>query len=58
MIEKYLPRTEFESYEDFKANYRLNIPEDFNFAYDIVDGWAAEDKEKKDTVELPIDEFQ
>ena len=47
MIEKYLPRTEFESYEDFKANYRLNIPEAFNFAYDIVDGWAAEDKEKK-----------
>ncbi len=42
MLEKYLPRTEFESYEDFKANYRVNIPEDFNFGFDIVDGWAKE----------------
>ncbi len=41
MIEQYLTRTEFESYEDFKENYKLNVPEDFNFGYDIVDGWAA-----------------
>lgn len=26
MIEKFLPRTGFDSYEDFKANYRLNVP--------------------------------
>jgi acetyl-CoA synthetase len=40
MLEKFLPRTEFSSYEDFKANYRLNIPAKFNFAYDVVDEWA------------------
>jgi acetyl-CoA synthetase len=40
MLEKYLPRQEFSSYEDFRANYRVCIPEHFNFAYDIVDGWA------------------
>ncbi len=42
MLEKYLPRTEFESYEDFKANYKVNAPEYFNFGFDIVDGWAEE----------------
>ena len=40
LVERYLERTEFSSYEDFKQNYKLNIPEDFNFAYDIVDEWA------------------
>lgn len=45
MLEKYLPRTEFDSYEDFKENYKINAPESFNFGFDIVDGWA---KEKKD----------
>ncbi len=42
MLEKFLPRQEFSSYEDFKANYKVNIPENFNFGFDIVDGWAAE----------------
>lgn len=42
MLEKFLPRQEFSSYEDFKANYTVNIPENFNFGFDIVDGWAAE----------------
>ncbi|MDD3243975.1 MAG: AMP-binding protein [Eubacteriales bacterium] len=40
MIKKFLPRTEFSSYEDFKANYRVNIPENFNFAYDVMDEYA------------------
>ena len=31
---------------DFKANYRLNIPEGFNFAYDVIDGWAEQDPDK------------
>ena len=39
-LSKYLPRIDFESYEDFKANYKLNIPETFNFGYDIVDEYA------------------
>jgi len=41
MIEKYLKQTEFKDFEDFKANYKLNVPENFNFGYDIVDAWAA-----------------
>lgn len=46
MLEKYLPRTEFSSYEDFKVNYTVNIPDDFNFGYDVVDEWARLDPEK------------
>ena len=42
MLERYLPRIEFDSYEDFKKNYTVNAPEYFNFGWDIVDGWAAE----------------
>ena len=46
MLERFLPRTEFDSYEDLKQNYKLNIPEGFNFAYDIVDEWAKQDVNK------------
>ena len=46
MLEKFLPRQDFDSYEDFKANYRVNVPERFNFAYDVIDGWAKEDDHK------------
>jgi acetyl-CoA synthetase len=46
MLEKFLPREKFESYEDFKENYRVNIPENFNFAYDVVDAWALEKPNK------------
>ena len=42
MLEKFLPRIQFDSYEDFKKNYTVNVPENFNFGFDIVDGWAKE----------------
>lgn len=47
LLERFLPRIEFDSYEDFKENYRVNPPEKFNFGFDIVDAWAKEDKEKR-----------
>ena len=46
MLERFLDRIEFDSYEDFKQNYKLNIPEHFNFGYDIVDEWARQDESK------------
>ena len=52
MLEKFLDRTEYSSYEDFKANCRLKVPEKFNFAYDVVDAWAAEDPGKRALVHL------
>ena len=47
MLEKYLQQTEFTDFEDFKANYKLLVPENFNFGYDIVDAWAAKAPNKK-----------
>ncbi|GHV41206.1 acetyl-CoA synthetase [Spirochaetia bacterium] len=40
ILSRYCPRIEFDSYEDFYANYRCNVPENFNFAFDVVDEWA------------------
>lgn len=45
MLEKYLQRTEFASYEDFKQNYKVIVPDNFNFGFDIVDAWADYDKD-------------
>ncbi|MCE5214761.1 MAG: AMP-binding protein [Methanobacterium sp.] len=36
----FLLKTEFESYNDFKENFTIKIPENFNFAYDVVDEYA------------------
>ena len=47
MLEKFLKQTEFTDFEDFKANYKLLVPENFNFAYDIVDAWAAKEPNKR-----------
>ena len=46
VLDKYLSRTEFTSYEDFVANYQLQIPENFNFAYDVVDEIASATPDK------------
>ena len=40
LLNRYCPVTEFDSFEEFSKNFRLNIPEDFNFAHDVVDWYA------------------
>lgn len=47
MIERFTNRTDFESYADFASGFRLVIPENFNFAYDVVDAWAAEEPDRE-----------
>ena len=47
LLDKYLPRIEFDSYEDFKQNYKVSVPRDFNFGFDVVDAWADSEPEKK-----------
>lgn len=47
MIEKFVERTEFESYEDFLKNFKVNVPEDFNFGYDVVDAYAEQEPERE-----------
>jgi len=47
MIEKYLKQTQFTDFDDFKANYHLIIPDNFNFGYDVVDMWAEKEPNKR-----------
>lgn len=47
ILKKYCPRIDFESYEDFFANFQINVPDNFNFAYDVVDEWARIEPEKQ-----------
>ena len=47
MIERFLEQTKFTSQEDFIRNLKIKVPENFNFGYDVVDAWAAEEPEKK-----------
>jgi acetyl-CoA synthetase len=47
LLDRFLPRIDFDSYEDFKEHFKINVPEDFNFGFDIVDEWAKREPEKK-----------
>ena len=47
ILSRYCPRIEFESYEDFYTNYSCHVPENFNFAYDVVDEWARVEPSKR-----------
>lgn len=47
MINKYLKQTVFKDYEDFMANFKVDVPDDFNFAYDVVDAYAETQPEKE-----------
>ena len=46
MIERFLSQTSFTSQEDFIKNLKINVPENFNFGYDVVDAWSAEQPDK------------
>jgi len=46
MLERFIEKTSFNSQEDFIKNFRINVPENFNFGYDIVDEWAKQDPDK------------
>ena len=46
MIERFLKQTTFTSVEDYNKNLEFIIPENFNFAYDVMDAWADEAPEK------------
>ena len=46
MLERFITQTTFESQEDFIKNLHIQVPENFNFGYDVVDAWAAEQPDK------------
>lgn len=37
MVERFLKQTHFESVEDYNKHLEFIIPENFNFAYDVMD---------------------
>ena len=47
MLERFVKQTHFTSQEDFKKNFKIEVPENFNFGYDVVDAWAAEAPDKE-----------
>ena len=46
MIERFLTQTSFTSVEDYRENLHFIVPDNFNFAYDVMDVWAAEKPDK------------
>jgi len=46
LLEKYLSQVDFSSYEDFRKNFRILVPDSFNFAYDVVDEYARLEPER------------
>ena len=46
MLENYLTKTAFDSYQDFIENFKILIPEHFNFAFDVVDEYARTEPDK------------
>ena len=46
LLEKYLSQVDFSSYEDFRRNFRILVPDSFNFSYDVVDEYARLEPEK------------
>ncbi|MEN6641060.1 MAG: AMP-binding protein [Armatimonadia bacterium] len=46
MLDRFLPQTSFASYEEFTRDFRIDVPENFNFAFDVVDEIAATDPDK------------
>ena len=47
MIERFLKQTSFKDNEDYTRNLQFIVPENFNFAYDVMDRWAAEAPDDK-----------
>ncbi|MBR2210123.1 MAG: AMP-binding protein [Fibrobacter sp.] len=47
ILNKFLSRTEYSSYEDLYKNFKISIPENFNFAYDVVDEYAKEEPKRE-----------
>ncbi len=45
LLSRYI-KEDFASYEDFRENFKIDVPERFNFAYDIVDEYARIEPDK------------
>ena len=46
LVDRYT-KSNYSSYEDFIANCKIKVPENFNFGFDIVDETAKQTPDKK-----------
>ncbi len=47
LLDRYTNALSFRDYDDFYRHFKLNVPKNFNFAYDVVDEYARLDPEKR-----------
>lgn len=47
LVKRFVNREEFGSYEEFYREFKIIIPENFNFGYDVVDAYAAAEPERR-----------
>ena len=47
MLERFIDQVDFSSYEDFMQHFHIKDLPGFNFAYDVVDQWAATEPNRK-----------
>jgi len=47
VLERFVPKVNYDSYEDFIGNFRIIVPERFNFACHVVDGTAPAAPDKR-----------
>ena len=47
LLPKFVSRVDFKSYDEFKESLKIIVPANFNFAYDVVDAYAAENPKKR-----------
>ncbi len=40
LYKKFLVKPEFDSLDDFLKNFKIKIPDNFNFSYDVIDEYA------------------
>ena len=40
LLSKFLNRTDFSDYDDFRRNAKLCVPSDFNYRFDVVDEYS------------------
>jgi acetyl-CoA synthetase len=46
MLERFVPRVDYDSYEDFAENFSISVPDSFNFAYDVADEIARREPDR------------
>ena len=47
ILNKFISKIDYSSYEDLYKNFKISIPDNFNFAYDVVDEYARTEPKRE-----------